>query len=878
MVAVTWIQVEKNRSDLEWTFKSALDLEEAIYAEVARYDNADEPDLHINSLMWHINKSMVTFVSGAWNNYAYSSALLLDSNRQIVGCSGSMILQFSPHSVVDDYYSIPLDRFCTDEQLDMIYHTFRTELKQSNSLAVSGDITGYKDRFGQWIPHRLTLSLKGDETTSLTLDFDTPSDGDDHFHSISLINANILFNCSSGSYQTQTKVDRKLLRKCDTIAVHHIDDPQKRLTNVNGTNHAVYAAFDGVSTLTLDGETYYLAVGGVAFPILSAIRELKSIYLFVLIVMLVLFRIISRGFVKQHMRQLTLERDRRRITADAAASLRDPLNSIHDSCSRFRQFDSERSGTRLLDSIISDTEKMDETVRRLLTYVQTENLKSQERQVQTTRSETARIIRLGRHRLRRYYYKRKVSAEAAQPELAQPEVAQPETNQAATIRKRGREIIKIYCRAGIGLAFILALAVNLVTVTQADLLTSNMSMNWYSGYTQLVNGPRSLHSVNTLSTDTWDRADFICEMDNVVCAVAQEWAINNIYSSILLLDSNREVLINSTERVHGFGTFNHALTSKDQALIKECEGMAYQALRNHGVEDKKGYFSHAASTTINIGHEEFYLIMGLQGVVQQAALVRLLPIYCVLIILMLVLFFGLSGSFTRLYDQQLATETARQDLITAVAHEIKTPLGIVRNFCEGLQENINESKRDHYIDIIFEEARRLDEMLSDMVSLSELESGVALSWQTHSVRQIAEQVLARYQEALTHKGIAAEIVSSGSCAISCDKKLMEQVISNFLSNAVRHTGNNGEIRITVTDKGGESFFAIENSGPQIPADKIIHIWDPYYKTDVARSNPKGTGLGLSIAKTILTAHGFRYGVENTKSGVRFWFIGPTFKD
>jgi signal transduction histidine kinase len=143
--------------------------------------------------------------------------------------------------------------------------------------------------------------------------------------------------------------------------------------------------------------------------------------------------------------------------------------------------------------------------------------------------------------------------------------------------------------------------------------------------------------------------------------------------------------------------------------------------------------------------------------------------------------------------------------------------------------------------------------------------------QNQSLRQITERIFTRYQEALVIKGINAQIIASDDYVINCDVKLIEQAISNFLSNAVWHTPVDGEIKISITKNDGHVLFSIENSGQHIPPDKIKHIWDAYYKTDTARSNPKGTGLGLSIVKNILDAHGFKYGAENTESGVKIWF-------
>ena len=165
----------------------------------------------------------------------------------------------------------------------------------------------------------------------------------------------------------------------------------------------------------------------------------------------------------------------------------------------------------------------------------------------------------------------------------------------------------------------------------------------------------------------------------------------------------------------------------------------------------------------------------------------------------------------------------------------------------------------------------MDSMVLEMLALSQLESGVKLNRQRHDINQITTRTLARYQGEIDKKDIDVQIVSSADCVIDCDEKWIEKVVSNFLNNAVRHTPESGRIHISITHTSFGVYFHIENSGEHIPPEKIKHIWDAFYKADEARSQSRGTGLGLSAVKTILTAHGFKYGVENTESGVAFWF-------
>lgn len=533
---------------------------------------------------------------------------------------------------------------------------------------------------------------------------------------------------------------------------------------------------------------------------------------------------------------------------------------------------------------------------------------------------------------------------------------------------------RIYLRTGIGLFLLFLIVVYLLTEIQSRHISNDMQISFHSNHLSLLNDT-PLVSDNNFKND-YDISDLMFSVNYKICGVGQEWARMNLYSSILLIDSNREVItrsgdflqcspymipldkycsvnqinqiykefyslrqgsavflqgdfygyldkwgfvpqkfllsnqeeptkniltlkfdnlpdknaqIESLEKenaifwVQSFGSRNRMLTEKDRAIIKECEDMAFEYFDSCsnigdgggiGLTSAPAYFDYRTVTPVKMNGETCYLLIGVQGFPKRDAIKSLMPTYIFLFGLMLILFFMISRSFIKIYKQQVGLESSRQDLINAVAHELKTPLGVIRSFCEGLKEKINEDKKEHYLDVIQDETNRMEEIVSEMLALSQLESGIELTRHSISLKHIAEQALAQYQEAIAIKSVIAQVVSPDNCMINCDAKLIKQVILNFLSNAVHHTPENGNINISITDGNGKFIFTIENTGQHIPADKINHIWDAYYKIDTARSNPKGTGLGLAIVKSILTAHRFEYGVANTESGVKFWFITP----
>ncbi len=225
------------------------------------------------------------------------------------------------------------------------------------------------------------------------------------------------------------------------------------------------------------------------------------------------------------------------------------------------------------------------------------------------------------------------------------------------------------------------------------------------------------------------------------------------------------------------------------------------------------------------------------------------------------------------YDRQVEREKQRRELTSAIAHELKTPLGIIHGYCEGLQENIREEKRDHYLGVILDETEKMDALVLEMLDLSKLESeAYRLRVESFSLGELAREEVERYRPAAQQKGLHLEVRTDGDGVMTADRGRIAQVVSNFLSNAVRHTPEGGAVQVHVTQEKGLLRVEVENEGPPIPEEQIDKIWNVFYKGDASRERAKGgTGLGLAIAQNILELHGLEYGACNTEGGVCFWF-------
>lgn len=225
-------------------------------------------------------------------------------------------------------------------------------------------------------------------------------------------------------------------------------------------------------------------------------------------------------------------------------------------------------------------------------------------------------------------------------------------------------------------------------------------------------------------------------------------------------------------------------------------------------------------------------------------------------------------------EQKQRMEAVQQDFFANASHELKTPLSIIKGFAEGLQDGVSAGKQDHYMKVIIEEADKMERLVKDMLDLAKLESGtLKLRKTTFILSELVEEVVGKLFHLLKEKRLEVVIIPANEMPIHADVGWLEQVIINFVVNAIRHAEEGSSITIRIEGSGKISTFSIENKGETIPEDQLDQIWDRFYRAELSRSRQTGgTGLGLSIVKRILDLHEFRYKAENTRNGVRFVVI------
>lgn len=267
----------------------------------------------------------------------------------------------------------------------------------------------------------------------------------------------------------------------------------------------------------------------------------------------------------------------------------------------------------------------------------------------------------------------------------------------------------------------------------------------------------------------------------------------------------------------------------------------------------------------------------------------LLPIYIMAFLLIIAIGLLLSNKLWNIYMKQERLEKSRRQMTDGIAHDLKTPIALISAYTEGLKENINDKKTE-YLDVIYEEAQRMDDMIVEMLTLSKLEAGAQiLHLEKIELNSLAKSEVKKYEGILEKKAITVQVEERGVFSLDCDKAQMTKVFHNILSNSVRHCEGTGEINLYIN----ENSIEIINTGECIPDEKLGHIWEAYYKVDESRGrddterfqndgkeenseeavndNIQGSGLGLAIVKQILDLHGLKYQISNTENGVSVWF-------
>ncbi|MGJ7044860.1 sensor histidine kinase [Thermoanaerobacterium thermosulfurigenes] len=229
----------------------------------------------------------------------------------------------------------------------------------------------------------------------------------------------------------------------------------------------------------------------------------------------------------------------------------------------------------------------------------------------------------------------------------------------------------------------------------------------------------------------------------------------------------------------------------------------------------------------------------------------------------------LAMSMNSMAENLSKAEKFKRDLIANITHDLKTPLGLIKGYCEMLLDfyGDDKEKRNKYLNAALNEVDRMSKMIDDVLSLSKLQSGlVKLKISSFNLKNLVDDVVLSFEPLLQGKNINI-VTENLDVIVNGDAELIRRVIMNLLSNSIKSINKGGLITISSILENNHVKVIVSDTGKGIEKEKLQNVFEKFYKVD-----NKGTGLGLAIVKEILDLHGSEYYIESEiDKGTSFYF-------
>ena len=218
----------------------------------------------------------------------------------------------------------------------------------------------------------------------------------------------------------------------------------------------------------------------------------------------------------------------------------------------------------------------------------------------------------------------------------------------------------------------------------------------------------------------------------------------------------------------------------------------------------------------------------------------------------------------------------QKELIANISHDLRTPLTMITGYAEIMRDLPGEATPEN-VQIIIDEATRLNDLVSDLLDISRLRSGTAdIRMEVFSLTECIKNIFSRYQKLVENDGLNIVFEHDGEVFVRGDELRMTQVLYNLINNAVNYIGEDKTVIVRQTVADDKVKIEVIDHGDGIPQEKLDFIWDRYYRVDKEHQRAViGSGLGLSIVKNILLLHDADFGVASKLgSGSDFFFSLP----
>ena len=226
----------------------------------------------------------------------------------------------------------------------------------------------------------------------------------------------------------------------------------------------------------------------------------------------------------------------------------------------------------------------------------------------------------------------------------------------------------------------------------------------------------------------------------------------------------------------------------------------------------------------------------------------------------------LADSFNIMASSLEKGEQSRRQLTADIAHELRTPLTVIEGTVDGIIDGVFQSDTEH-LRSIKEQTAKLTHLISDLRDISLAESGqLKLNLTSTDMVELVQRIVSNYEMNAREKNIRIKLEKEPQISeIEADTVRMEQVISNLLTNAIRHTPSSGNISVTIKNDEGGLAISVADTGEGIALEDLPHVFERFYRSGSSRSRKEGgTGLGLAIVKQMVEAHGGKVRVESKR--------------
>ncbi|MEF9941804.1 MAG: HAMP domain-containing sensor histidine kinase [Lachnospiraceae bacterium] len=220
-------------------------------------------------------------------------------------------------------------------------------------------------------------------------------------------------------------------------------------------------------------------------------------------------------------------------------------------------------------------------------------------------------------------------------------------------------------------------------------------------------------------------------------------------------------------------------------------------------------------------------------------------------------------------------DSMRTEFLGNVSHELKTPISLIQGYAEGLKEGVksDDESREFYCDVIIDEADKMNQLVKNLLTLNQLEFGSnEIEYDRFNLVELIRGVIQSSDILIQQQDVTVNFLQQDSISVWADEFKVEQIIRNYLSNALHHVDDKKIIEIKIKISEDVARVSVFNTGMPIPKEDLERVWDKFYKVDKAHTREYGgNGIGLSIVKAIMDSFHRSYGVKNYDNGVEFWF-------